>query len=45
MKKKYIIGAILSFAILGTTVAQDNENLVKNGSFEEVKGKLKRLKH
>lgn len=44
MKKKYIIGAILSFAILGTTVAQDNENLVKNGSFEETKGKLKRLK-
>ena len=44
MKKKYIIGAILSLAILGTAVAQDNENLVINGSFEETKGKLKRLK-
>lgn len=44
MKKKYIFGAFLSFAVLGTTVAQDNENLVKNGSFEETKGKLKRLK-
>lgn len=44
MKKKYIIGAFLSFALLGNTFSQDNENLVINGSFEETKGKLKRLK-
>lgn len=44
MKKKYIIGAILSFAVLGTSFAQDDENLVENPSFESTKGKLKRLK-
>ncbi|MEN8929262.1 MAG: OmpA family protein [Flavobacteriales bacterium] len=44
MKNKYIIGALFSFAILGTSFGQDTENLVKNGSFEETKGKLKRLK-
>ena len=44
MKKKYIIGAFLSLALVGSTYAQGEENLVENGSFEGTKGKLKRLK-
>ncbi len=44
MKKKYLIGAVLAFAIVGNSYAQDDANLVENASFEGTKGKLKRLK-
>lgn len=44
MKKKYLIGAFLAFALVGSTYAQDDANLVENASFEGTKGKLKRLK-
>jgi hypothetical protein len=44
MKKKYLVGAILAFALVGNTYAQDDENLVENGGFEGTKGKLKMLK-
>lgn len=44
MKKRYIIGAFLAFALVGNSYAQDDNNLVDNFSFEGTKGKLKRLK-
>ena len=44
MKKRYIIGAFLAFALVGNSFAQDDNNLVDNYSFEGTKGKLKRLK-
>ncbi len=44
MKKRYIIGAFLAFALTGNSFAQDDNNLVENHSFEGTKGKLKRLK-
>lgn len=44
MKTKYILGMFLSVAMATSTNAQEVENLVENPSFEEVKGKLKKLK-
>lgn len=44
MKKKYIIGAFVALAMIGSAYGQESENLVENGSFEGTKGKLKRLK-